>query len=87
MKAGGLPATCLNSFVEQERRVLKDEKAWLSVLESLAIKDRRHIRIATQGVLIGSLLDHPEIPLHNNLSVSDIREYVKKRKINGSTRS
>jgi len=29
----------------------------------------------------------PEIPLHNNLSESDIREYVKKRKISGSTRS
>jgi hypothetical protein len=25
--------------------------------------------------------------LHNNLSESDIREYVKKRKISGSTRS
>jgi len=27
------------------------------------------------------------IPLHNNLSENDIREYVKKRKISGSTRS
>lgn len=33
------------------------------------------------------VLDHPEIPLHNNLSECDIREYVKKRKISGSTRS
>ena len=33
------------------------------------------------------VLDRPEIPLHNNLSESDIREYVKRRKINGSTRS
>lgn len=33
------------------------------------------------------VLEHPEIPLHNNLSESDIREYVKKRKISGSTRS
>jgi len=33
------------------------------------------------------VLKHPEIPLHNNLSESDIREYVKKRKISGSTRS
>jgi hypothetical protein len=29
----------------------------------------------------------PEIPLHNNLSEGDIREYVKKRKISSSTRS
>lgn len=33
------------------------------------------------------VLEHPDIPLHNNLSEGDIREYVKKRKISGSTRS
>ena len=33
------------------------------------------------------VLDHPDIPLHNNLSERDIREYVIKRKISGSTRS
>jgi len=33
------------------------------------------------------VLDRPDIPLHNNLSERDIREYVKRRKISGSTRS
>jgi len=33
------------------------------------------------------VLDRPEIPLHNNASKSDIREYVKLRKISGGTRS
>lgn len=33
------------------------------------------------------VLNRPEIPLHNNTSEGDIREYVKKRKISGSTRS
>ena len=33
------------------------------------------------------VLDHPEIPLHNNNSERDIREHVIKRKISGSTRS
>lgn len=33
------------------------------------------------------VLDRPNIPLHNNPSERDIREYVKKRKISGSTRS
>ncbi|MCP4264679.1 MAG: transposase, partial [Candidatus Brocadiaceae bacterium] len=33
------------------------------------------------------VLDRPEIPLHNNLSETDIREYVKRRKVSGSTRS
>jgi hypothetical protein len=31
------------------------------------------------------VLRHPEIPLHNNLSENGIRDYVKKRKISGST--
>jgi uncharacterized small protein (DUF1192 family) len=33
------------------------------------------------------VLDRPDIPLHNNLSERDIREYVKRRKVSGSTRS
>lgn len=33
------------------------------------------------------VLKRPEIPLHNNASENDIREYVKKRKISGGTRS
>jgi hypothetical protein len=33
------------------------------------------------------VLERPEIPLHNNLSENDIREYVKRRKVSGSTRS
>lgn len=33
------------------------------------------------------VLDHPQVPLHNNQSERDIREFVKKRKISGSTRS
>ncbi len=33
------------------------------------------------------VLDRPEIPLHNNLSENDIREWAKKRKIGAGTRS
>jgi len=33
------------------------------------------------------VLDRPEIPLHNNASESDIREYVKRRKVSGGTQS
>ena len=33
------------------------------------------------------VLDHPNIPLHNNTSERDIREYVTKRKVSGGTRS
>jgi len=37
------------------------------------------------GLLL--VLERPEIPLHNNLSENDIRDYVKKRKISATTRS
>ena len=33
------------------------------------------------------VLERPEVPSHNNLSEGHIRDYVKKRKISGSTRS
>jgi hypothetical protein len=33
------------------------------------------------------VLERPEVPLHNNAAESDIRDYVKKRKISGGTRS
>ncbi len=33
------------------------------------------------------VLNRPEVPLHNNLSEGHLRDYVKKRKISGSTRS
>jgi hypothetical protein len=33
------------------------------------------------------VLDRPEIPLHTNLSEGHLRDYVKKRKISGGTRS
>ena len=33
------------------------------------------------------VLDRPDIPLHTNASESDIRDYVKKRKVSGGTRS
>ena len=44
-------------------------------------------RIAKNKEELLLILDRPDIPLHNNLSERDIREYVKKRKISGGTRS
>lgn len=42
--------------------------------------------LASQDELL-RVLEDPHLPLHNNLSERDIREYVKRRKISGSTRS
>ena len=33
------------------------------------------------------VLERPDIPLHNNGAENTIREYVKRRKISGGTRS
>ena len=33
------------------------------------------------------VLDRPETPLHTNGSETDIRDYVKKRKVSGGTRN
>jgi hypothetical protein len=34
-----------------------------------------------------AVLEYPHLPLHNNLSESDIREYARLRKVSGGTRS
>lgn len=44
-----------------------------------------HTRSRKEGLLL--VLKHPFLPLHNNDCERDIREYVKRRKISGSTRS
>jgi len=44
-----------------------------------------HTRSRKEGLLL--VLKHPILPLHNNDCERDIREYVKRRKISGSTRS
>jgi hypothetical protein len=54
--------------------------------ESGAINDLlKNTKSRREGLL--RVLDYPWLPLHNNDSERDIREYVKKRKISGSTRS
>lgn len=52
-----------------------------------AVLDAALRRVARNKEELLLVLDRPDIPLHNNLSERDIREYVKKRKISGSTRS
>lgn len=54
--------------------------------ESTAINDLLKNTLGRQEGLL-RVLDYPWLSLHNNDSERDIREYVKKRKISGSTRS
>jgi hypothetical protein len=43
--------------------------------------------MSTHRASLLRVLDRPEIPLHTNLSERHLRDYVKKRKISGGTRS
>lgn len=52
--------------------------------QSLNLALQRLRKNRTELLLV---LQRPDVPLHNNTSERDIREYVKKRKISGSTRS
>jgi hypothetical protein len=44
-------------------------------------------RLHTKQEHLLLVLNRPEIPLHNNLSENDIRDYVRKRRISAGTRS
>ena len=61
-------------------RLFQQHTGWSELDEAL-----RTIHAKKSELLV--VLEHPEIPLHNNLSENDIRQYVKKRKISAGTRS
>ena len=62
------------------------DKLFSKKYKSSSINDLlAHTLARKEGLLL--VLKYPFIPLHNNDSERDIREYVKKRKISGSTRS
>lgn len=73
---------------EEEKRKLEDRFDELftrkTCFASLNLALERLYRNKSELLLA---LDRPDVPLQNNLSERDIREYVKKRKISGSTRS
>jgi hypothetical protein len=51
-----------------------------------ALNDALSLLYAKRDGLL-AVLDHPHLPLHNNLSETDIREYARLRKVSGGTRS
>ncbi len=67
-------------IIEQFDKICDWQTQWIALQKGL---DK--LRTYKQEMLI--CLEYPSTPLHNNQSERDIREYVKKRKISGSTRS
>jgi len=74
---------CENKKIQLEKRF----DAIFSSHTSYATLNKILKRIRKNKSELLLVLNRPDIPLHNNASETDIREYVKKRKISGSTRS
>jgi len=61
MKDHKLPKTQLQRLIKAGKIVCEDESEWNNTLESLGFTNSRHIRIATEGVLLGSVLEHDRL--------------------------
>jgi hypothetical protein len=75
------PATDLRMEIEERFDAIFQQKTCFASL------DHSLERLHKNKAELLLVLDRPEIPLHNNLSENDIREYVMRRKRSGSTRS
>ena len=71
-----LKQECLESF----QSICDWQTDWIALKKGLS-----KLKTYKDEMLV--VLEHPQVPLHNNQSERDIREFVKKRKISGSTRS
>ena len=56
MKEQGLPATPLAAISNSPAQDLENKTAWEAHLKRLGVNQKRHIRIATEGALLGSVL-------------------------------
>ena len=54
----GLPQDPLTLVTTKLLTVFENDIAWYKFLESLGIEKPQHIRIVTEGALIGSLIEH-----------------------------
>ena len=56
MRSQKLPQASLEAIMQSEARLFEDEAAWKRHLKGLKITNKRHIRIATEGALLGTLI-------------------------------
>ena len=83
----GLKAYKADPIVDRKEGLSKEFDRVFSMRTSSAALNDLIDRTRTNKDKLLRVLDYPHIPLHNNDSERDIREYVKRRKISGSTRS
>jgi hypothetical protein len=73
---------------ETQQKILKQQfNEIFTQKTSYATLNSALIRIHNNKEKLLVVLDRPGIPLHTNGSETDIRDYVKKRKVSGGTRS
>ncbi len=58
VQAQKLPQKVIQSLTELKVKSFQNEQEWSSALKALKIVRKRHIRIATEGALMGSVLEH-----------------------------
>ena len=58
MKAQKLPEAQLRVLKEEKQKVFSNDKEWDSHLHALGITRKRHVRIATEGALVGSIIEN-----------------------------
>jgi hypothetical protein len=66
MRAHKLPRAHLKGFAGLAPRVCRGQEAWAKVLSSLGVTDERHVRIATEGALLGCVIEgdiHPDLAI------------------------
>jgi hypothetical protein len=61
--------------------------AWCAARTGYPSVDAVLTEMAAHRADLLRVLERPEVPLHNNVSESHLREYVTKRKVSGGTRS
>ena len=91
----GLPGTIyddLKAFKAEpfEENAMKVQLGFLALIQTRTNCSALQQALSSLAVIEKELLlvlKDPSLPLHNNLSESLIREYVKRRKISGGTRS
>lgn len=82
-----IEAYCLNPTAARKAEIKQDFNRWVTTqvdFPDLCYVLGKLYRAREELLLI---LEYPWLPLHNNLSERQIREYVKRRKISGGTRS
>lgn len=61
MRAQKLPKAQMDLIEGSQTRVFEGYAHWSAALETLGVRAERHVRIATEGALLGSILEHGSI--------------------------